>query len=137
MSKHTPQYVREAYEDYIRSYNAHNSQAYWGCFHWPHTAISGSTLVVHDSPSASFDEVTRHQGCVYLQIITLQVVAYSDHTAHLVVRLACLDQQTKMIAERDMVYIYKKIYGAWKIYVVSQADSAQLDTAVNSQASSM
>jgi hypothetical protein len=128
MNKHTPQHVREAYEHYIRAYNAHDSRAYWGCFHWPHTAINGSSLVVHDRPSVPFDEVKRHQGCVYVQIVTLQVVAYSEHTAHLVVRLACLNAQTKMIAERDMVYIYKKILDEWKIYVVSQADDAHIDT---------
>jgi hypothetical protein len=127
MTKNTLQRVREAYEDYIRSYNTHNSQAYWNCHHWPHTAIEGSSLVIHDRPSASFDEIKRLRGCVYLQIVTLQVVAYSEHTAHVVVRLACLDEQRKMIAERDGVYIYKKILHEWKIYVVSHADDAQAD----------
>lgn len=137
MSKHTPQHVREAYEDYIRAYNAHNSYAYWGCFHWPHTAILGSSTVVHDRPSRSFDEIKEQQGCVYLQIVTLQVVAYSEHTAHLVVRLACLDMRKKMVAERDMVYIYKKIHDEWKIYVVSQADDTETDSTDSAQVSSM
>jgi uncharacterized protein (DUF4213/DUF364 family) len=91
--------------------------------------------MAHDRPYASFDEVKRHRGCAYLQIVTLQVVAYSEHTAHLVVRLACLNEQTKMIAERDMVYIYKKVLDEWKIYVVSQADDAHTDATAPGQVS--
>jgi hypothetical protein len=74
---------------------------------------------------------------MYQQIMTLQVVAYSEHTAHVVVRLACLDERKKVIAERDLVYIYKKIFDTWKIYVVSQADDAQLAATANAQTSSM
>lgn len=136
MNKHTPQHVREAYEHYIRAYNSHNGQSYWECFHWPYTAIRGSTLVLHDNPPTSFDEFKQHQGSAYMQIVTLQVVAYSEHTAHVVVRLACLDARKKLIAECDMVYIYKKIYEEWKIYVVSQVDSMELESATHSQASS-
>lgn len=137
MNKHTPQHVREAYEQFIRAFNAHDSMTYFNCFHWPYTSILGSALVVHDRPTASLDETKQQRGCTYQQIVTLQVVAYSEHTAHVVVRLACLDARKKVIAEYDMVYIYKKMHDAWKIYVVSEADGSQSATTVNVQASSM
>ena len=137
MNNHTPRCVREAYAQFIRSYNAQDSYAFWNCFHWPHTAILGSALVVYDRPATSLAEMKQLHGCMYQQIITLQVVAYSDHTAHVVVRLACLDERKKVIAERDLVYIYKKIFDTWKIYVVSQVDDAQLAATANAQASSM
>jgi hypothetical protein len=133
MNNHIPGNVREAYERYIRSYNAHDSHEYWGCFHWPHTAIEGSSLVVHDRPQRSLTEIKQFRGWMYQQIITLQVVAYSEHTAHVVVRLAYLDDHKKLATERDMVYIYKKILDEWKIYVVSEADSAQ-DNVVGAEA---
>lgn len=137
MNKHTPQHVREAYEQYIRAYNARDSVTYWNCFHWPHTAILESSLVVHDRPTMLLEDTKQHCGCAYQQIMTLQVVAYSAHTAHVVVRLACLDSHKNMIAERDMVYIYKKMHDEWKIYVVSDADGAQVESATRAHVSSM
>lgn len=131
MSKQTLQRVREAYEQCIRAFNAHDSMAYWRCYHWPHTTINGSALVVNDRPSISLDETKRLLGYAYQQIVTLQVVAYSEHTAHVIVRLACLDMHQKEIAEYDMVYIYKKIYDAWKIYVVSDVNATQSAASMN------
>lgn len=136
MKKDTPQHVRKAYEQYIRAYNAHDSREYWDCFHWPHTTIVGSGIVVHDRPTTSLEEKKQQCGYTYQQIITLQVMAYSEHTAHVVVRLACLDAHKKMVTEHDMVYIYKHMHGAWKIYVVSEVDS-QITTSTNAHASSM
>jgi hypothetical protein len=42
------------------------------------------------------------------KIVTCQVMAYREHTAHIVDCLACLNLHKKLIAERDMVYIYKR-----------------------------
>lgn len=137
MHKHTSQHVREAYEQFIRAYNAHDSLTYLNCFHWPHTAILGSVLIVQDNPTASLDEIKQQRGCTYQQIITLQVVAYSEHTAHVVVRLACLDAHKKVIAEHDVVYIYKKMHDAWKIYVVSEVHDSQSVAAGNAPESSI
>lgn len=56
------------------------------------------------------------------------------YTAHVVVRLVCLDVHKKPIRECDMVYIYKKILDEWKIYVISEADDMQRDTTVSVEA---
>lgn len=132
MNKHTPQHVRGAFEQYIRAYNAHDDQVYWACFAWPHTTVEGNAMVVHAQPTTSLDAIKVHHGWMYQQIVSLQVVAYSDYTAHLVVRLVALDAQKQCIAEYDLVLIYKKIKDDWKIYVVSQAESDMLDQDVRS-----
>ena len=126
MNAHTPQHVREAYEHYIRSYNAYDNTAYWSCFHWPYTAVQGRAMIVHDCPHISLSEVKVQRRWMYHQIMSLQVVAFNSHTAHLVVRLACLDDRKMLVDECDMVYIYKKIANMWKIYIVSEVDYADL-----------
>ncbi len=133
MNKQTPQHVREAFEQYVRSYNAHDDHLYWACFHLPYTIICGDTLVRHAQPECQLDEIKAREGWAYQQIISLQVVAYSAYTAHVIVRLVGLNDQKKLMHEHDMVYIYKKIDGAWKIYVVSQASNAYADAHVHTK----
>lgn len=128
--KQTPKHVQYAYEQYVRAYNAYDTHAYWSLFHWPYTAVTGHECVIQTHPPCALIELKHQSGCAYMQIISLQVVAYSERTAHVVVRLARLDNQQQLIDERDMVYIYKKIHDEWKIYVVSIVDDARIDTAV-------
>lgn len=120
MDKHTLRVVRESFEAYIRAYNTDDEAVLCNQCMWPYTSICGNEQRVY--ATCNLAELKHSSRWQYQQIISLNIVSCSAHTAHLAVRLVGLDQTKKPIRERDVMYIYKKVHNEWKILIESFVD---------------
>lgn len=91
----------------------------WRCFVWPYTEIQGNELLLRYKPIAPLSEVKTSLNWFYSQIIALDIRA-SDNTAHVIAQTARLDSVKTMTAESSTMYIFKKLDGEWKIFLISE-----------------
>lgn len=91
----------------------------WRCFVWPYTEVQGIELLLRYKPVSSLAELKATANWFYSQIIALDVHASLD-TAHVVAHTARLDSVMHVTDEMRTMYIFKKIGGEWKIFLISQ-----------------
>jgi hypothetical protein len=111
--------VQTQFESFIKAFNANNEYDMWRCFVWPYTEIQGHELLLRYKPMAPLSEVKSSLNWFYSQIISLDIHA-SEDTAHVIAHTARLDSIKIVTAEVSTLYIFKKISGEWKIFLISQ-----------------
>ena len=119
MNSHTRAEVQTQFELFVKAFNANSEYEMWRCFVWPYTEIQGNELLLRYKPTAPLSEVKSALNWFYSQIISLDIHA-SDDTAHVIAHTARLDAMKVVTAESSTLYIFKKISGEWKIFLISE-----------------
>ena len=70
-------------------------------------------------PSSSLSELKATTDWFYSQIISLDIRASTD-TAHGMAHTARLDSVKHVTSEMSTMYVFKKISGEWKIFLMSE-----------------
>ena len=110
--------VQAQFELFVKSFNTNDEYAMWRCFAWPYTDIQGTDITLRYRPIAPLAEVKSSTNWYFGQIASLEIRA-SDDTAHVLVQLVRLDSFKQSIGDISTLYIYKKIAGEWKIFLIS------------------
>lgn len=119
MSNGTRNEVQTQFELFIKAFNTNDEHTMWRCFIWPYTEIQGNELLLRYKPIAPLAELKTTYNWYYSQIITIDIHE-SLHTAHVIARTARLDSVKHVTSEISTMYIYKKISGEWKIFLISE-----------------
>ncbi|MFN5060538.1 MAG: hypothetical protein ACK5GU_11535 [Chloroflexota bacterium] len=119
MHAHARTEVQTQFELFVKAFNANNEYEMWRCFTWPYTEIQGNELLLRYKPTASLSEVKKASNWFYSQIISLDIHASAD-TAHVIAHTARLDAVKIVTAETSTMYIFKKMSGEWKIFLISE-----------------
>ena len=119
MSNVTRAEVQAQFELFVKAFNTNDEYAMWRCFVWPYTEIQGSELLLRYKPIAPLAELKATYNWYYSQIVTLDIHASVD-SAHVIARTARLDSVKQVTGEMSTMYIFKKISGDWKIFLMSE-----------------
>lgn len=119
MHSHERAEVQTQFESFVKAFNANNEYDMWRCFVWPYTEIQGNELLLRYKPIAPLSDVKTSLNWFYSQIISLDIYA-SDDTAHVIAYTARLDAVKVVTAESSTMYVFKKMNGEWKIFLISE-----------------
>lgn len=111
--------VQTQFESFVKAFNTNDEYTMWRCFVWPYTEVQGPELLLRYKPMAPLSELKATNNWFYSQIITIDIHA-SLETAHVIARTARLDAVKHVTGEISTMYIFKKISGEWKIFLISE-----------------
>lgn len=111
--------VQTQFELFVKAFNSNDEYTMWRCFVWPYTEIQGSELLLRYKPIAPLAELKASTNWFYSQIISLDIHASLD-TAHVFAHTDRLDSVKRVTGEMSTMYIFKKISGEWKIFLISE-----------------
>lgn len=118
MNENSRNEVRSQFELFVKAFNTNDEYTMWRCFVWPYTEVHGSELLLRYKPSSSLSELKATTDWFYSQIISLDIHASLD-TAHVIAHTARLDSVKHVTGEMSTMYVFKKISGEWKIFLMS------------------
>lgn len=111
--------VQTQFESFVHAFNTNDEYELWRCFVWPYTEVQGNELILRYKPTAPLSDVKATFNWFYSQIIALDIHASSD-SAHVMARTTRLDASKNIVSESSTMYIFKKMSGEWKVFLISE-----------------